>query len=384
MSDLFLTEEEKLLQNMVRDFSEQELAPKADELDSTQEFPWEAMKAMGDLGLFGVGVDPEYGGTGGGARELAIVAEELTRCCGATSLTWIAHVSLAIQNIHGFANDAQKKKYLPELISGEKIGAFGLSEPGMGSDAAALQTSAKKTDGSYLINGSKTWITNGDFADTCVVYATMDPEKRSRGITAFIVEREFGGLEAQSLGTKMGMRASDTAQVFLQDVPVPQENLMGAEGEGFKIAMLTLDSSRITIAAQAVGFAQAALEAAIQYSKQRKSFGVPISDHQGIQFKLAEMATRVEASRLMVRNAAMLRDAGLPFIKEACMAKFYASASATYCTNEAVQVHGGIGYFKPTLVERLYRDAKVTEIYEGTSEVQRMVIARHVLGKMGG
>ena len=179
----------------------------------------------------------------------------------------------------------------------------------------------------------------------------------------------------------MGMRASDTAQVFLQDVPVPQENLMGAEGEGFKIAMLTLDSSRITIAAQAVGFAQAALEAAIQYSKQRKSFGVPISDHQGIQFKLAEMATRVEASRLMVRNAAMLRDAGLPFIKEACMAKFYASASATYCTNEAVQVHGGIGYFKPTLVERLNRAAKVTEIYEGTSEVQRLLIARQLMSQ---
>ena len=384
MTELLLSEEERLLQNMVRDYADNELAPKADELDTTHEFPWGAVKAMADLGLYGVGVDPEFGGSGGGSRHLAIVIEELARCCGATSLTYIAHTSLAIQNIHGFASKEQKEKYLAPLLSGEKIGAFCLSEPAVGSDAVAMETSARRDDGSYILNGSKTFITNGDFADTFVVYATQDPSKRSRGVSAFIVERAFGGVDAQSLGSKMGMRASDTAQVFFQDVPVPVENRMGDEGAGFKVAMNTLNASRIGIAAQAVGIAQGALEAATSYAKERKSFGVPIADHQAIQFKLAEMATQVEAARLLVRNAAVRRDAGLPFIKEASMAKFYASGVATSCSNEAVQVHGGLGYFKPATVERLYRDAKVMEIYEGTSEVQRMVIARHVLGRAHG
>ena len=384
MTELLLSEEERLLQNMVRDYAEKELAPKADELDTTHDFPWGAVKAMADLGLYGVGVEPEYGGSGGGSRHLAIVIEELARCCGATSLTYIAHTSLAIQNIHGFASKEQKEKYLPPLLNGEKIGAFCLSEPAVGSDAVAMETSARRDDGSYILNGSKTFITNGDFADTFVVYATQDPSKRSRGVSAFIVERAFGGVDAQSLGSKMGMRASDTAQVFFQDVPVPAENLMDDEGAGFKVAMNTLNASRIGIAAQAVGIAQGALEAATSYAKERKSFGVPIADHQAIQFKLAEMATQVEAARLLVRNAAVRRDAGLPFIKEASMAKFYASGVATSCSNEAVQVHGGLGYFKPATVERLYRDAKVMEIYEGTSEVQRMVIARHVLGRAHG
>ena len=384
MTELLLSEEERLLQNMVRDYADKELAPKADELDTTHEFPWAAVKAMADLGLYGIGVEPEYGGSGGGSRHLAIVIEELARCCGATSLTYIAHTSLAIQNIHGFASKEQKEKYLPPLLSGEKLGAFCLSEPAVGSDAVAMETSARRENGSYILNGSKTFITNGDFADTLVVYATQDPSKRSRGVTAFIVERAFGGVDAQSLGSKMGMRASDTAQVFFQDVPVPAENRMDDEGAGFKVAMNTLNASRIGIAAQAVGIAQGALEAATSYAQERKSFGVPIADHQAIQFKLAEMATRIEAARLLVRSAAVRRDAGMPFIKEASMAKFYSSGVATWCSNEAVQVHGGLGYFKPATVERLYRDAKVMDIYEGTSEVQRMVIARHVLGRAHG
>ncbi|MFN3974381.1 MAG: acyl-CoA dehydrogenase family protein [Dehalococcoidia bacterium] len=381
MADILLTEEERLLRNSVREFAEKEVAPRAAELDANPRFPWENMRGLAGLGLTGLTIDPKYGGAGGSTKALVVAIEEIARACAATSVTYLAHLSLAMQTIHRFANEEQKARLLPSMVRVERIGAFCLTEPGGGSDAAALQTTATWRDGGYVLNGTKTFITNATVADVFVVFATHDRTKRAKGISCFLVEGGAKGLSATPLHGKMGMRASDTATVHLEEVWVPEQNRLGPEGQGFKEAMLILDASRISIAAQCVGIAQAAYDAALAYVQQRQAFGQRLADFQNTQFVLAEMATRLEASRLLTLEAAMLYDAGQPFIKEASMAKWMASETAVWCSDRAVQFHGGYGYFSPTLAERLYRDARVLTIYEGTSEIQRLVIARQLVGR---
>lgn len=381
MADILLTEEERLLRSSVREFAEKELAPRAAELDAHPQFPWENMRALAGLGLTGLTIDPKYGGSGGSTKALVVAIEEIARACAATSVTYLAHLSLAMQTIHRFASEEQKARLLPPMVRTERIGAFCLTEPGGGSDAAALQTSVTWRDGGYVLNGTKTFITNATVADVFVVFATHDRTKRAKGISCFLIDGRAKGLSTTPLHGKLGMRASDTATVHLEEVWVPEENRLGPEGQGFKEAMLILDASRISIAAQCVGIAQAAYDTALSYVQQRQAFGQRLADFQNTQFVLAEMATRLEASRLLTLEAAMLYDAGQPFIKEASMAKWMASETAVWCADRAVQFHGGYGYFSPTLAERLYRDARVLTIYEGTSEIQRLIIARHLLGR---
>jgi butyryl-CoA dehydrogenase len=381
MADILLTEEERLLRRSVREFAEREVVPRAADLDANPRFPWENMRAMAALGLLGLTVDPAYGGSGGSTKALAVAVEEIARACAATSVTYIAHLSLAMQTLHRFAGEEQKRRLLPPMVRAERMGAFCLTEPGGGSDAAALQTTATWRDGGYVLSGTKTFITNATVADVFVVFATHDRAKRAKGISCFLVERGAKGLATLPLHGKMGMRASDTGTVHLEEVWVPEENRLGPEGMGFKEAMVILDASRIAIAAQCVGIGQAALEAALAYVQQRQAFGQRLADFQHTQFTLAEMATRLEASRLLTLEAAMLCDSGQPFTHVASMAKWLASETAIWCADRAVQFHGGYGYFSPTLAERLYRDARVLAIYEGTSEIQRLIIARHLLGR---
>ena len=384
MADLLLTEAELLLQRTVASFADQELAPRAAEIDERQEFPWESLKGLAALGLFGVGIDTAYGGSGGGSSETAVVVEEIARVCAATSVIYVAHLSLAMQTIHTYGTEEQKQRFLPAMVAGEALGAFCLSEPATGSDAAGIQTTAVRSGNAYTLNGSKNFITNGSVAENLVVFATTDRSKRSRGVNAFVVGRSAKGVVTQSMPGKMGLRASDTSQVFLDNVEVGEENRIGDEDQGFRVAMGVLDASRIGIAAQAVGIGQGALDAAVRYAVGREAFGSPIAELQAVQFMIADMATRVSAARLLTRHAAALKENSLPFAKESSQAKLFASETATFCADRAVQIHGGYGYFHPTLVERAYRDAKVTEIYEGTSEIQRLVIARHVLQGVGG
>ena len=384
MTDILLNEEDRMLQRAVAEMADKEIAPRAAEIDETEEFPWENFKALASLGLMGMTIDPEYGGGGAGYKQLAIAIEEIARACAATSVSHIAHLSLASATIEQFGTEGQKRRFLPPLTSGEKLAAWCLSEPSTGSDAAGIQTTAIRQNGGYILNGSKNFITNGSIADTLVVFATTDRGKRAKGVVALVVERDTKGVDAQPMHGKMGMRASDTAQIFFDNVAVPGENRLGEEDGGFKVAMLILDSSRISIAAQSVGIARAAYEAAVAYARERQTFGRPIAFHQAIQFMIADMATRIDAARLLTLRAAALKDNGEPYIQASSEAKLFASATATFCADRAVQVHGGYGYFKPTVVERLFRDSRVLEIYEGTSEVQRLVIARQVLMQLGG
>ena len=379
MSGYLLNEEELLLRNTVRDFADNVLAPRAPGHDESQQFPWDNFKDIAELGLFGLGIDEEYGGSGGTARQVAIASEEIARGCAATSTMYIAHLSLCAQFIHMFGTEGQKQHFVPDLASGKKVGAFALTEPGAGSDAGNMQTASTRSNGGYLLNGTKTFITNAPEAGTFVVMATRDRSLRTRGIDAFIVEGDSPGITVNTLHGKMGIRASSIAEVVFDNTPVPEENRMGAEGEGFRETMQVLNASRISIAAQCVGIAQAAFESAVTYAKQREIFGQHVADFQGIQWMIADMATQVDAARLLTMHSATLRDAGRPFIKEASMAKLFASRAAVEVADRAVQIHGGIGYLAPTTAERLYRDAKVTEIYEGTSEVQRLIIARQIL-----
>ena len=370
-----------MLQAAVRRFADRELAPRAREVDEGEEFSWDAWKGMAALGLPGIGVDPALGGSGGGYRQMAIAEEEVARGDASASVSLVAHMSLGTQTIYQFGSEEQKSRYLPRLAGGEGIAAWALTEPGGGSDAAALRTTATPRDGWYHLNGSKTFITNADVAQAIVLFATLDRSQGSRGIAAFIVDAGAPGLTVHQQRGKMGMRGSTTAELTLEDVRVPADNLIGEEGKGFRYAMDILDSSRIVIAAQCVGIAQAALEAALRYAQQRHAFGKPIAQHQAVQFMLADMATDVYASRTATMHAATLKDRGMAYIGEASMAKLLASEAAVRVTSQALQVHGGYGYFKDSPVERYFRDARVTTIYEGTSEVQRLIIARRLLAE---
>ena len=380
MDNLLLTEEEQLLRTTVRAFADGVLAPRASAYDQSGDFPADNVEGLAELGLFGLGIDEAYGGSGGTARQGAIVAEELARGCTATSTVYVAHQSLAAQFIqmHGIAE--HKNRYLPGMTAGRTIGAFALTEPGAGSDAASIRTTAERDGDDYVLNGSKVFITNATEAGVLIVLASLDLSLGSKGFVALIVDRDTSGMTITPMHGKMGIRASSTCEVYFDDCRVPVVNRLSEEREGFRATMEVLNASRIGIAAQAVGVAQAAFEQAVEYAKQRKVFGKTISEMQGIQWMIADMATEVEAARLLVMQAATLLDAGRPFVKEASMAKLFASRVAVETADKAVQIHGGVGYFSPSTVERLYRDAKITEIYEGTSEIQRMIISRNVLG----
>ena len=381
MLDNSLTENERMLRALVRDFADHELAPRAQEVDEKEEFSWDNWAGMSNLGLTGIGIDPIYGGTEGGYRQVAITAEEVARGDASASVSLIAHLSLGTSTIYRFGNDEQKKKFIPELASGEKVAAWALTEPGGGSDAAALQTTAVMREGTYFINGSKVFITNGDVADNIVVFATVDRSQGYKGVSAFIVPNNSPGLAIHPQHGKLGMKGSSTAELVFEDCPVSADNLLGEEGRGFRYAMEILDSSRIEIAAQCVGIGQSALESAVRYAQIRQTFGKPIAHHQGIQFTLADMATSVHAARTVTMQAATLKDEGKPFINEASIAKLMASEMCVNVTSHSLQIHGGSGYFKDTGIERLFRDARVTTIYEGTSEIQRLLIARQLLAQ---
>ena len=374
-----LSEEQLMIQQAARDFANQELKPGVIERDEHQKFPAEQVKKLGELGFLGMMVSEKYNGSGLDAISYVLVMEELSKIDASASVVVSVNNSLVCYGLEAYASEAQKEKYLKPLASGEKIGAFCLSEPEAGSDATSQRTTAEDKGDYYLLNGTKNWITNGGTASTYLVIAQTHPELRHKGINAFIVEKGMEGFTVGPKENKLGIRGSDTHSLMFNDVKVPKENRIGEDGFGFKFAMKTLEGGRIGIAAQALGIAQGAFELATQYAKERKSFGKPISEHQAIAFKLADMATQIEAARLLVYKAAWLKDQGLPYTQAGSMAKLFASKVAMDVTIEAVQVHGGYGFVKEYHVERLMRDAKITQIYEGTSEIQKMVISREVI-----
>ena len=375
------TQAHEELRQKVRAFAEAEVKPIAFTLDQNNDFPDEAVKKMGEMGLMGLPYPKEYGGAGLDVLSYAIAVEELSRVDGGTGVILSAHTSLGTWPIFAFGNEAQKKKYLVPLCRGEKLGAFGLTEPNAGSDAGGTETTAVLKGDHYVLNGGKIFITNAPKADTYVVFAVTTPDIGTRGISAFIVEKGWKGFYFGDHYDKMGIRSSSTAELIFDNVEVPRENLLGKEGDGFKIAMSTLDGGRIGIAAQALGIAQGAYDAAVAYSKERIQFGKPIGFQQAISFKIADMATKLRCARFLVYSAAELKEAHAPYGMESAMAKMYASDIALEVTNDALQIHGGAGFMKGMEVERAYRDAKITTIYEGTNEIQRVVIASHILGK---
>lgn len=377
--DFKLTPEQELTRKSVREFAEKEIKPVAVHVDQTGEFPAGTVAKMGTLGLMGMQVPPEYEGAGAGALNYAIAVEEVSRVCGSHGLIMASHNSLCTGNILIAGSEAQKTKYLPDLATARKMGAWALTEPGSGSDAAGMTTIAKKEGGEWVLNGVKNLCTNAPVAGTFVIVANTEPAKGNRGISSFIVEKGNPGLKIGKIEDKFGVRGSATSQVILEDCRVPDENLLGAYNEGFVNALKTLDGGRVSIAAMAVGIAQGAMEEAVRYSKDRKQFGKPISEFQGVQWHLADMAVNIDAARLLTYRAAWLEDRGLPFKKEAAMAKLLSSETSMLVCNKALQVHGGYGYVSDYPVERMLRDAKLTEIGEGTSEIQRLVIAREIL-----
>ena len=374
-----LTDEQKMIQKMVREFAEKEIEPVAAELDQKEEYPTEILKKMASLGLLGIIIPPEYGGAGADTISYSLVVEEISKKCASTGVITSVHNSLVAWPIMKYGNEDQKKKYLPILAKGEKIGAFAGTEANAGSDLAAMESTAVLKGEYYIINGAKTFITSGSEAGILIVFAVTDKDAGSKGISAFIVENDMEGFSVGSIFEKMGIKAAHTAELIFEDMKVPKENLLGNEGEGFKIALSTLDGGRIGIAAQAVGIAQATLEKCIGYAQEREQFGKKLSRFQAIQWMIADMATQIEAARLLVLRAAHTKDQGLRFSKEAAMAKLYAAEMCMDAVIKGVQIHGGYGYTKEYPVERYFRDAKITEIYEGTSEIQRLVIAANLL-----
>ncbi|MBI4411860.1 MAG: acyl-CoA dehydrogenase [Deltaproteobacteria bacterium] len=377
--DFELSETQKMIQQMAREFAKEQLAPAAAELDEKAEFPSRHLKKMGELGFMGMMIPEEWGGSGLDTVSYVLTLEEISAACASTGVTMSVNNSLYCGPIVKYGTDAQKKTHLVPFARGEKLGAYCLSEPGTGSDAANQQTTAVLKGDKYILNGTKNFITSGPNADAMVVFAMTDKAKRHKGISAFIVEKGFTGIVVGKVEKKLGIRASSTSSIVLQDCEVPKENLLGKESDGFSIAMNTLDYGRIGIATQALGISQAAFEAALEYSKQREAFGQTISNFQAIQWMLADMSTRIAASRLLVHRAAWMKDQGKPCTLEAAQAKLFSSETSNFVTNKAVQIHGGYGYCREYPVERYLRDARITEIYEGTSEIQRLVIARNLL-----
>lgn len=379
MMDFNLTEEQLMIRDAARDFAQTELLPGVIERDEHQKFPAEQVKKMGELGFLGMMVDPKYGGSGLDAVSYVLAMEEISKVDASASVVMSVNNSLVCWGLETFGTEEQKQKYLVPLAKGEIIGAFCLSEPEAGSDATSQRTTAIDMGDYYLVNGTKNWITNGGTASVYLVIAQTDVAKGHKGINALIIEKGMPGFEVGPKENKLGIRGSDTHSLMFTDVKVPKENRIGEEGFGFTFAMKTLDGGRIGIASQALGIASGAYELALQYSKERKAFGKPISGHQAIQFKLADMATEIEAARMLCLKAAWLKDQGLPYAEASSMAKLFASEVAMKTTIEAVQIHGGYGFVKEFHVERLMRDAKITQIYEGTSEIQKMIIAREIL-----
>jgi alkylation response protein AidB-like acyl-CoA dehydrogenase len=377
--DLGFTENMKAVQEVARTFAEKDLRPLVMQFDETQEFPSELIGRLGELGFMGMTWPEEFGGAGLTDLEMIVIIEELARVDPSVALTVASHNSLCSGHLALFASVEQKKKYLPDLAAGRKLGAWALTEPGSGSDSGGMRSVAVRQGTDWILNGSKTFITQGSVGSVAVVLAVTDPSKGNKGISAFVLEKGMKGFHAGKKENKLGMRASDTSALTFDNVRIPGENLIGIEGEGFKQALRVLDGGRIGIAALSVGIAQGALDASIRYAKERKQFGKPIAEFQAIQWKLADMATEITAARLLTQRAAALKTAGEPFALAASQAKYYASEVAVRATGEAVQIHGGYGFTKDYPVEKLYRDVKLMTIGEGTSEVQKMIIARHLL-----
>ncbi len=373
--DFRLSDEHKLLCEMYEKFAQNEVKPLAQEVDEEEKFPLETVKKLGRYGMMGIPFPKEYGGAGGDSLAYVMAVEELSKVCGTTGVVVSAHTSLCCSPIYEFGTESQKRKYLPKLLSGEYIGAFGLTEPGAGTDAAGQQTKAVLDGDHWVLNGTKIFITNAGHADIFIIFAMTDKSLGTRGISAFIVERTFEGFRVGKEEKKMGIRGSSTCELIMENCIVPKENILGDINKGFKIAMKTLDGGRIGIAAQALGIGEGAIDEAVKYVKERKQFGKRISQFQNTQFKLADMRTRMQAAKWLVYAAAMKKDSGEPYSEDAAMAKLFAAEAASEVTRQAVQLFGGYGYTREYPVERMMRDAKITEIYEGTSEVQRMVIA---------
>jgi butyryl-CoA dehydrogenase len=377
--DFDFTNDQKMLQNQVKKFADSVLAPVAPDIDKSGDFPWDNIKKMAELGLLGIIVPEEYGGAGFDYISLAIAIEEISRTCASTGVIVAVNNSLVTYPIMQFGSEEQKKKYLPILCSGEKLGAFGLTEPNAGSDVASMECTARLDGDNYILNGTKRFITNAGEAAIFVVFAYTNRELKHKGVSAFIVERDTPGFSLGKHEDLMGIRATANCELIFEDVKVPKENLLGNEGDGFKICMNTLDVSRIDIGAQAVGIAQSALDEAVKYSKERKAFGKPICNFEMIQSMLAEMATQIQAARMLVYYAGYCKNKGMArFSSESAMSKYYAATIAVDVARKAVQIHGGYGYTKDYPIERIYRDAKILELYEGTSEIQKIVIAREL------
>ena len=376
-----LTKEQEFVRKMVREFAETEVEPLAADIDKEHRFPVETVEKMAKYGLLGVPFPTEYGGAGADHISYAITVEELSKKCASTGVICSAHTSLCCWPIFNWGNEEQKKKYLPDLLSGKKLGAFGLTEPNAGTDASGQQTRAEDMGDYWLLNGAKVFITNGGYAETFVVMAMTDKSKGNHGISAFIVEKGDEGFSIGKTEDKMGICASSTTELIFQNCKIPKDRLLADVGQGFKVAMSTLDGGRIGIASQALGIAQGALDVTVEYMKARKQFGKSLSKFQALQFTVAELATEIEAARLLVYRAADMKDKHLNYGPAAAMAKLFAAETAMHVTTKCVQLHGGYGYTKDYPVERMMRDAKITEIYEGTSEVQKMVIAASILGK---